>query len=309
MGTPDFAVPSLRALASDARVELVGVWSQPDRPAGRGHRLVSPPVALAGRAIGVPVVQPESLRPDAAFEELAAYAPELIVVAAYGQILRPRVLALPAHGCVNVHASLLPRWRGAAPIHRAIEAGDVETGVCIMQMEAGLDTGAVYHEVRTPIGPHDTSGTLHDRLAELGARALLDALDRVLDPTFVPRPQPDSGVTYASKLGPQDRSIRFDRPAREVAAHIRAMSPSPGARMVLLGELVGVFAADVVAVPGAERPAPGTVLAAGPDGVVVATSDGAVRLIELQRPGRRRLGASEFMQGLAPLVGAVATSP
>ncbi len=309
MGTPDFAVASLRALVDDPRVSVSLVLSQPDRPAGRGHRLTPPPVAAAAADLEIPLWQPASLRPDDAFERLRDEAPDLVVVAAYGQILRPRVLEIPPFGCVNVHASLLPRWRGAAPIHRAIEAGDDTTGVCIMRMEAGLDTGPVYACAETPIADTDTTGEVHDRLAELGATALVDALDRIVDPAFVPTPQPADGITYAAKLGPDDKRFRADLGARALARHINAMSPWPGVKARLGDDEIGLWRARPTAT-ATDAPA-GTLLGTtSSDAIAVAAADGlVVELLELQRPGRRRMSAADFHAGAGDLSGARLEAP
>lgn len=305
MGTPEFSVSSLQALVADDRLDVTLVLSQPDRPSGRGQKLTPPPVARAAMALGVPLWQPESLRPDEAYERLAAEAPALIVVAAYGQILRPRVLAIPRYSCINVHASLLPRWRGAAPIHRAIQAGDTETGVCIMRMEAGLDTGPVYRRAAVTIDDDTTTEALHDVLAELGARLLSASLERVLDPDFVPEPQADEGVTYATKLSAADRAINFALPARMVARHINAMCPAPGARVTLGAEPLALWRARPTAM-GTDAP-PGTLLAASREhGVQIACGDGLlVQVLEAQRPGRKRLPAIEAIGGLEHLTGTV----
>ncbi len=283
-GTPEFALPSLHAcLASGAQV--VAVYTQPDRPAGRGRQLAASPVKQAALAAGLAVEQPETLRDADARARLAAHAPDLIVVVAYGLILPRAVLALPRLGCWNVHASLLPRWRGAAPIQRAILAGDAETGVDLMQMEAGLDTGPVLLEARTPIGAEDTGGSLHDRLA---------ALARVQRGQALPaRAQPDSGIEYAHKLDKAEARLDWREPAVWLARKVRAFDPWPVAEALLEGERVRIWSAQ--AVPGVAGAAPGSVVAASAEGIDVATGEGILRIRELQREGGRRISARDWL--------------
>ncbi|MHA6347299.1 methionyl-tRNA formyltransferase [Roseivivax sp. CAU 1761] len=288
MGTPDFAVPALDALL-EAGHEIAAVYSQPPRPAGRGHKLRPSPVQARAEALGLPVRHPDSFRDAAAREEFAGFAPDVAVVAAYGLILPQAVLDIPARGCLNIHASLLPRWRGAAPIHRAILAGDAETGICIMQMEAGLDTGPVLLRQATAIAPDETTGALHDRLAALGAEAIVAALAGI--DALVPTPQPEEGVTYAAKIDKAEARIDWTRPAAEVARLIRGLSPFPGAwteagetRIKLLG-----------AGPAEGRGAPGTLLG---DGFRVACGDGAVAITRAQRAGRGPQEADAFLRGI-----------
>ncbi|MBC6941752.1 MAG: methionyl-tRNA formyltransferase [Xanthomonadales bacterium] len=292
-GTPEFALPSLHAcLASGAQV--VAVYTQPDRPAGRGRQLAASPVKQAALAAGLVVEQPPTLRDADARARLAAHAPDLIVVVAYGLILPRAVLALPRLGCWNVHASLLPRWRGAAPIQRAILAGDAETGVDLMQMEAGLDTGPVLLEARTPIGAEDTGGSLHDRLAALGAQLLGEALARVQCGQALPaRAQPDSGIEYAHKLDKAEARLDWHEPAVLLARKVRAFDPWPVAEALLEGERVRIWSAQ--AVPGAAGAAPGSVVAASAEGIEVATGDGRLRIRELQREGGRRISARDWL--------------
>jgi methionyl-tRNA formyltransferase len=292
-GTPEFAVPSLRAcLASGA--EVVAVYTQPDRPAGRGRKLAASPVKQAALAANVPVEQPETLRDAGARARLAAHAPDLVVVVAYGLILPKAVLALPRLGCWNVHASLLPRWRGAAPIQRAILAGDAETGVDLMQMEAGLDTGPVLLEARTPITPEDTGGSLHDRLAELGARTLADGLARVLrGETLMPIPQRAEGIEYAHKLDKAEARLDWNEPALALARKVRAFDPWPVAEAVIDGERLRIWAAQ--AVDGAAGGAPGEVVARHRDAIDVATVAGVLRITELQREGGRRIAVRDWL--------------
>ena len=245
-GTPEFAVPCLRAAANKA--EVVAVYTQPDRPAGRGRGLAPSPVKLEAVLRGIPVHQPEHFRSAAAKAELRALAPDLMVVVAYGLILPQSVLDIPAHGCWNVHASMLPRWRGAAPIQRAIEAGDARTGVCLMQMEKGLDTGPVLLAQALDIGPDETGGRLHDRLADLGAQVLSDALG-LLRATIQlpPHPQPDAGVTYAHKIDKAEARLDWSQPARVLANKVRAFNPWPMAETLLGGERVRIHGAVATA--------------------------------------------------------------
>ncbi|MGV1107778.1 methionyl-tRNA formyltransferase [Xanthomonas translucens] len=291
-GTPDFAVPSLRAAAQ--RHEVVAVYTQPDRPAGRGRGLTPSPVKLEAVARGIPVLQPQTLRSPEALQTLRALQPDLMVVVAYGLILPKAVLAIPTHGCWNVHASLLPRWRGAAPIQRAIEAGDSETGVCLMQMEAGLDTGPVLMSQRTPIGDSDTGGQLHDRLAALGAQVLADGLGLLragIRP--VPQPQPEVGVTYAHKLDKAQARLDWQQPAAQLALRVRAFNPWPIAEAVLAGERVRIHGA--VALELALAQPPGMVLAASKQGIDIACGQGALRLRVLQREGGKAITAADYL--------------
>ncbi|UYB52909.1 methionyl-tRNA formyltransferase [Xanthomonas sp. AM6] len=291
-GTPDFAVPSLRAAAQ--RHEVVAVYTQPDRPAGRGRGLTPSPVKLEAVARGIPVLQPETLRSPEALQTLRALQPDLMVVVAYGLILPKAVLAIPTHGCWNVHASLLPRWRGAAPIQRAIEAGDSETGVCLMQMEAGLDTGPVLMSQRTPIGDSETGGQLHDRLAALGAQVLADGLGLLragIRP--VPQPQPEAGVTYAHKLDKAQARLDWQQPAAQLALRVRAFNPWPVTEAVLAGERVRVHGA--IALDLAHAQPPGTVLAASRQGIDIACGQGALRLRVLQREGGKAITAADYL--------------
>ncbi|GAP37770.1 methionyl-tRNA formyltransferase [Piscinibacter sakaiensis] len=293
-GTPEFAAVALEALvAAGHHVSLV--LTQPDRPSGRG--LKPQPSAVKARALaaGLPVAQPRSLRlagryPDeaaAARAQLEAARPDAMVVAAYGLILPAWVLALPRLGCLNIHASLLPRWRGAAPIHRAIEAGDTETGITIMQMDEGLDTGPMLLREAVAIAPDDRTGTLHDRLAALGARLLLDALPRWAEGRLPAQAQPPEGVTYAAKVDKAEAVVDWAAPAAVIERRLRAFDPAPGASTTLGGEVLKLWAARVEA--GAAPPAaPGTVLSATDDGLRVACGEGVLCLTEVQRAGGRR---------------------
>ena len=298
-GTPEFAVPSLRAAARHH--EVVAVYTQPDRPAGRGRGLVASPVKLEAIARGIPVLQPETLRGIESQQALRTLAPDLMVVVAYGLILPRAVLSIPTHGCWNVHASLLPRWRGAAPIQRAIQAGDAETGVGLMQMEAGLDTGPVLLEQRTPIGPEETGGQLHDRLAELGAQVLADGLGLLragIHP--VPRAQPEEGVTYAHKLDKAEARLDWHRPAEELARTVRAFNPWPVAEALVAGERLRIHGA--VAVEAGHGATPGTLLAAGREGIDVACGSGVLRLRVVQREGGRAITAADWLNARRDLV-------
>jgi methionyl-tRNA formyltransferase len=292
-GTPDFSVPCLEACRASG-AEVVAVYTQPDRPAGRGRKLTPSPVKQAALAAGIAVEQPESLKPADVQQALAAYRPDLLVVVAYGLILPRKVLAIPRLGCWNVHASLLPRWRGAAPIQRAILAGDRESGVDLMQMEAGLDTGPVLLERRTPISRDDTGGSLHDRLAILGAEVLADGLRRTLaGEVLVATPQPEDGVTYAHKLDKAEAKLDFSRPALELERQVRAFDPWPVAEGEIVGEPLRIWAAHAIEL---DHPAaPGRVLAAGRDGIDLACGTGALRVTAVQRAGGKRIGAVDYL--------------
>lgn len=289
-GTPEFAATALAALIA-AEHEIALVLTQPDRPAGRGMQLQPSPVKQLALQHGIEVFQPLSLKKDAeAREKIRAVQAEAMIVAAYGLILPQEVLDMPRLGCLNIHASLLPRWRGAAPIQRAIQAGDAETGVCIMQMEAGLDTGPVLARVATPITPEDTAASLHDRLAELGARLLADTLPRLPLQSEI---QPEQGVTYAAKIEKAEAAMDWQRSATELDRHIRAFNPFPAAQSQLQEAPIKVWQAHPVAGQGE----PGTVLAADKHGIVVACGEGALCLTELQKAGGKRLNAAQFLAG------------
>jgi len=305
-GTPEFARVALAAvLAAGHEVPLV--LTQPDRPAGRGMKLQPSAVKQLALEHGLPVLQPRSLRldgktpedADAARQQLQAAGLDVLVVAAYGLILPPWVLALPRHGCLNIHGSLLPRWRGAAPIQRAIEAGDTATGITIMQMDAGLDTGDMLLAECTPIAPDDTAATLHDRLAGIGARLVVAALADVAAGALRPVPQPAEGVTYAAKIDKVEAAIDWQQPADAIERRLRAFDPFPGGQAVLGGAAVKVWRVRVVAGSG---PA-GSVLHAADGRLVVACGSAAVELLELQLPGGRRIGAREFLQRHPQVVG------
>ncbi|MGB6154714.1 MAG: methionyl-tRNA formyltransferase [Castellaniella sp.] len=307
-GTPHFAQQALLAIIQ-AGHSVVGVLTQPDRPSGRGMKLQASPVKLAAQEAGIPVLQPRSLRldgkyPDGAREAQAAlteWLPDVMVVAAYGLILPQWVLDLPRHGCLNIHASLLPRWRGAAPIQRAIESGDVATGITIMQMDAGLDTGAMLLQASRAIGPDDTGASLHDALARMGAQAIVQVLDQVAAGRApAPVPQPADGITYAEKLQKSESVLDFSLPAHTLAQRIRAFDPFPGTTLTLPGidQPVKVWAAHAVAL--AQNEAPGTLLSVAPEGIDMATGDGVLRITELQKPGGRRQPVSVFVQSYRP---------
>lgn len=295
MGTPEFSVPPLDALMA-AGHEVACVYCQPPRPAGRGQKARPSPVQARAEALGLPTRHPVNFRDAAVRAEFAGWGADLAVVVAYGLILPREVLEAPGRGCLNIHASLLPRWRGAAPIQRAILAGDAETGVCVMGMEAGLDTGPVWLRAARPIGAEDTAGSLHDSLSELGARLIVEALGR-LD-TLVPAPQPEAGVTYAAKIDKAEARVDWTRPAVEVDRLIRGLSPFPGAWCEIGGERVKLLLSGLAEGAGA----PGEVL---DDGLSVACGDGAVRLMRLQRAGKGAMAAEVFLRGTPVPRGAV----
>ena len=297
-GTPEFAACALEAiLAAGHDVPLV--LTQPDRPAGRGMKLTPSAVKKLALERGIAVDQPEKLRTEEQRARLAACAPDLLVVAAYGLILPKAVLELPRLGCLNIHASLLPRWRGAAPIHRAIEAGDAETGITIMQMDEGLDTGAMLLARATPILPGDTTASLHDRLAALGGECIVDALAALQRGELVATPQPAEGVTYAAKIGRAEAAIDWTRPAAEIERAIRAFDPFPGAASSLRDTVVKCWSGKVV--PGSGEP--GSVLAVDDEGITIACGRDALRCTVLQRPGSKRLPAGEFLRGFPVSIG------
>ena len=300
-GTPDFAVPGLRACIEAG--EVVAVYTQPDRPAGRGRKLAPSPAKQAALAAGIPVEQPESLKTPEAQARLRDYAPDLMVVIAYGLILPRKVLTIPRLGCWNVHASLLPRWRGAAPIQRAILAGDAETGVCLMQMEPGLDTGPVLLSEATPIRADHTGGTLHDRLAEMGAQVLAAGLRHVIaGETLHATPQPETGATYAHKLEKSEAELDFSRPAVELERKVRAFDPWPVAEAVLADERVRVWAAS--ALPATLEHAgksPGAIVSASKLGIDIACGEGVLRILKLQRAGGRVVDAADYVNARVEL--------
>jgi methionyl-tRNA formyltransferase len=307
-GTPDFARVALARLHA-AGFAIALVLSQPDRPAGRGLKVLASPVKAFALEHGIPVAQPRGLRLDGKFAADAAHAEALlraaaadvIVVAAYGLILPPWLLALPRHGCLNVHASLLPRWRGAAPIQRAIEAGDDVTGVTIMQMDAGLDTGAMVLAEMAEIAADSTAATLQARLAALGGDLIVQALGALAKGPLVGRPQPEAGVTYANKISKVEAIIDWREPAAAIERRLRAFDPAPGARSTLNG-------ATITCWRGVVRPGggvPGTIVASDGSAVTVACGEGCLALTELQRPGGRRMPADAFLRGWTPPPGAI----
>lgn len=291
-GTPEFSVPALRALLESSH-DVCAIYTQPDRPAGRGRKLHASPIKRVGEEYAVRVYQPRSLKTDEAVAILRSHESDLMVVAAYGLLLPPSVLRAPRLGCVNIHASLLPRWRGAAPIQRALLAGDAETGITIMQMDEGLDTGAVLHQVRCPIEPTDTAGVLHDRLATLGVRALLDTLPGLEDGSVRPVPQDDAQATYAQKLAKEEAALDWQESAAVLQRKVYAFDPWPVAQTMLAGGPLRIWRASVV--PGASDRPPGTVLQTSKAGIDVATGGGILRITELQRSGKRRMHAAEFL--------------
>lgn len=290
-GTPDFAVPCLRAALEGGDVRAV--LTQPDRPAGRGRQPQMSPVKQVALEHNLPVLQPETLRDTDVQAQIAAFAPDLLIVVAYGLILPQAVLDIPRFGAWNVHASLLPRWRGAAPIQRAIEAGDADTGVCLMQMEKGLDTGPVLLRAATPITPDDTGGTLHDRLSGMGAATLAEGLAYLRNHDASPAAEPQDRVhaTYAHKLDKAEARLDWQRPAAELARKVRAFSPWPVAEATLAGERLRIH--NATAIEG--RGEPGTVIATGREGIDVACGEGVLRLLTVQRDGGKALAAADYL--------------
>jgi methionyl-tRNA formyltransferase len=292
MGSPEFALPSLRALALSS-YPILGVVTQPDRPAGRGRELTPPPVKRLALELGIPVMQPERLKQPEAMAQLQEWAPELIVVAAFGQILRPAVLDLPQYGCINVHASLLPRWRGAAPIQAALLHGDAESGVTIMRMDPGIDTGAMLSQRSTPIQPDDDAELLSRRLSELGAQLLIETLPGYLDGTILPQPQDESRATYASMLKKEDGELDFSQPAESLARRVRAFTPWPGAYICTQGRTFKILQAHAVDTSG---------IAAGHRTVVdglpaIGTAQGVLLLDIVQPAGKKPMPGKAFLQG------------
>jgi methionyl-tRNA formyltransferase len=300
-GTPEFAVPHLAACRIP-NVEIAAVYTQPDRPAGRGRKLAASPVKAAALAAGLPVEQPQTLKDAQAQRRLLELRLDLLIVVAYGLILPRKVLSLPRLGCWNVHASLLPRWRGAAPIQRALLAGDTQTGVCLMQMEAGLDTGPVLLQRQLAIGAEDTAGRLHDRLAALGAELLGDGLQRTTaGETLVATAQPEAGVTYAHKLDKAEARLDWSASATDLERKVRAFDPWPVAEADVHGEHLRIWSA--LALPAARVESPGKLLAAGREGIDVACGEGMLRLLEVQRAGGRRLRAADYLNARPGLAG------
>ncbi len=292
MGSPEFALPTLEALAR--HYPVVGVVTQPDKPAGRGNRLTPPPVKVRAEALGLPVMQPRRLSDPRAMATLRAWNPDLIVVAAFGQILKPEVLQLPRYGCLNVHASLLPRWRGASPIQYALLHGDAQTGVTIMLMDEGLDTGPILSQRATTILPDDTAATLSRRLAQMGAELLLDTLPPYLEGELTPRPQDDSLATYAPRLKREDGALDFTRSAAYLARQVRAFDPWPGTFMPWRNARLKVLAAH----PVEDEPSPGPGVRVVYKGwPAVGTGDGLLVLDRVQPPGKRPMPGDAFLRG------------
>ena len=291
-GTPEFAVPALRALLGSPH-SVVGVLTQPDRPKGRGRQVAPSPVKVAALEHGLPVSQPQTLRDESSRADLVRWHPDVLVVVAYGLILPQAVLDLPRMGCVNIHASLLPRWRGAAPIQRAVLEGDPETGVTIMLMDAGLDTGPILLQEAVAIAPTDTAASLHDSLAKQGARALLAALEGLAGGSLTPHPQPSEGVSYAAKINKSEALLDWTRSAAEIVRKVRAFNPWPIAETQLEGEQLRIYAASVASAP-ATPTRPGTIAVTREGHVTVSCGFGAVTLEEVQRPGRRPISGRDF---------------
>ncbi len=311
-GTPEFARAALQSLLA-AGFEVPLVLTQPDRPAGRGLKLHASPVKQLAQQHGLPVAQPHSLRLDGKYPQdataaqaaLQAAAPDVMVVAAYGLILPAWTLALPRLGCLNIHASLLPRWRGAAPIHRAIEAGDAQTGITIMQMDEGLDTGDMLLRESLPISPQATTATLHDALAALGGRLIVEALELAACGGLRPQPQPAQGVSYAHKIDKAESTIDWRLGAQDIARRVRAFDPFPGASTQAGDALLKIWAAEPIDTPAGASAEPGRIWQVSDAGIAVACGQGSLRLLALQRPGGKRLPVREFLRGFALQTGQV----
>ena len=301
-GTPDFAASALRTLldAGDPAHEVIAVYTQPDRPAGRGRRLAASPVKQLAEKHRIPVYQPENFKHDKDIATLQKLDADLMIVAAYGLLLPPAVLEAPKQGCINIHASLLPRWRGAAPIQRAILAGDRETGITIMQMNEGLDTGDMLLKRPCPISEDDTGGSLHDKLAVLGGEALLEALAGLRAGRLRAEPQDDSQSSYAAKLSKQEARLDWREDARALARRVRAFNPWPVAQTRAGDTVLRIHAAE--ALDGSAGAEPGTIVAAGKAGIDVATGEGLLRLRQLQPPGKKAMDAAAFLNGYADLL-------
>ena len=297
-GTPGFAAEPLRALI-DAGFSPKAVFTQPDRPAGRGRQMQASPVKQVALEAGIEVFQPANLKDEITHTAIRNLEPDLMIVVAYGVILPAAVLEIPAHGCWNIHASLLPRWRGAAPIQRAIEAGDAESGVCIMQMDEGLYTGPVLHTIRLPLSEYETGGSLHDKLAAAGAQALLECLRRLADDAPPPAvPQPSEGACYAHKLQKSEARIDWNDPAEEIERKVRAFDPWPVSWCQMGKDRTRIWSAK--ALEQETSAPPGTIIAAEKTGIDVATGSRVLRLLELQRPGKRRTKVSDYLNAGQP---------
>jgi len=295
-GTPDFAAVALEALLQSNH-SVVGVLTQPDRPAGRGRSVTARPGKILAEQHDVPVQQPQTLKDAEAVEALSKLNCDIMVVAAYGLILPANVLNTPSLGCLNIHASLLPRWRGAAPIQRAMLAGDAETGVCIMKMDEGLDTGDIVSSAAVAIGVNQTGGELHDVLAELGAKQLIATLPGFCSGELAPVPQPDVGVTYAEKFNKAEAALDFSQPATEVHRKIQAFNPWPVAEATLGDVRYRIRRSQLTEIDLPAAAVAGQVIAADENGIRVATGDGAIELLEIQKPGKKNLSAADFVRG------------
>jgi len=315
-GTPDFAAVAMAQLLA-AGHQITLVLTQPDRPAGRGLKLQASPVKQLALQHGIPLAQPRSLRLDGKYPEdaksaqmaLQVAAADAMVVAAYGLILPQWVLDTPPHGCFNIHASLLPRWRGAAPIHRAIEAGDAQTGVTIMQMDAGLDTGDMLLMQSMPILDSDTTGSLHDKLATLGGSLMVQALEQLQQAALRPQPQPETGITYAAKIDKHEALIDWTQPAASITRRVRAFNPTPGASTTMKGEVLKIWATEVASGTSSEPRCDardcGQIMLVAQTYIAVAAMNSVVNITELQRPGGRRLAVADFLRGFDLQAGAV----
>ncbi len=293
-GTPEFAVPSLQALL-DSDYQVVAVYTQPDRPAGRGQKLTASPVKICAEQAGIPVVQPANFKDPATHAALAAWQPDIMVVAAYGLILPPEILAIPRLGCFNIHASLLPRWRGAAPIQRAILANDSETGICIMRMERGLDTGPIYLTHRLVIHYDETAGEVHDRLASTGAVAIQNVLPSIVAGNILAIPQATEGIQYAPRVVKAEAWIDWQQAATQIDRQIRAFNPWPIAQTTLHGKPLRIWRTNEPRFVTSRPAEPGTIIAAKPTGIEVATGSGGLLLTQVQLPGKRVMSAQDFI--------------
>ena len=296
-GTPDFAAEHLKVLL-EHKLNVVAVYTQPDRPAGRGKKLMASPVKQLAEQHDLPVYQPANFKDPSDVNELASLKPDLMVVVAYGLLLPQAVLDIPTQGCINSHASLLPRWRGAAPIQRALEAGDTTTGVTVMQMEAGLDTGPMLHKVETPIMPSDTGGSLHDRLMDIGAQAVVDTIEQISRNQITGRVQDDSLACYAHKLSKEEALINWDQSAEDIVRKIRAFNPFPMCFTLLGDHRIRVIKAQVH--PQSHYSLPGTILTINDQGILVACKQFAICLEQVQLPGKKPMNVSDLLNGKHP---------